>query len=131
MIGETHKSRQQRIVQEQQESRRVQVDSFRVEEKPLDGANKGAQMLQQMGWRAGEGLGSQKQGITAPVDAIKSGGRTTATTKGLGLDPIGSGTGKYAIRPDDNRKTQSLKKTAQRYESNVAPLAPAPPPPPS
>lgn len=38
------------------------------EAKKLDSSNLGMQMLQKAGWKEGEGLGSEKQGIAAPVN---------------------------------------------------------------
>ncbi len=34
---------------------------------PIPGSNKGSLMLRSMGWRAGNGLGARRQGITEPV----------------------------------------------------------------
>jgi hypothetical protein len=50
-------------------------------EPPLGTNNKGAQMMAKMGWKLGDGLGANKQGIRNPVKA------TIKTTQaGLGSD---------------------------------------------
>jgi hypothetical protein len=41
-------------------------------DKPIDNSNIGNQMLQNMGWRAGSGLGKKGVGITAPIEAAAS-----------------------------------------------------------
>mmetsp|Transcript_25876 Transcript_25876/g.41862 ORF Transcript_25876/g.41862 Transcript_25876/m.41862 type:complete len:518 (-) Transcript_25876:2452-4005(-) len=43
---------------------------------PIDVRNKGASLLQSMGWSYGEGAGKDAEGIVNPIDAIKIGGRT-------------------------------------------------------
>ena len=58
-------------------------------DKPIDGANRGAKLLQKMGWKKGQGLGRTASGIVAPVSA-----RTLARGAGLGsgdLGPLGGG----------------------------------------
>ncbi|VDK49378.1 unnamed protein product, partial [Cylicostephanus goldi] len=39
---------------------------FRLPAPPISGANKGAQLMQKMGW-SGSGLGASKQGIIEPI----------------------------------------------------------------
>ncbi|ORE12493.1 hypothetical protein BCV71DRAFT_87449 [Rhizopus microsporus] len=42
-------------------------------DKPISEDNKGAQMLLNMGWRKGEGLGKNRSGIVDPVKAQQYG----------------------------------------------------------
>jgi hypothetical protein len=39
---------------------------------PISEDNIGNKLLQKMGWKAGEGLGAQKDGITAPIEVCPS-----------------------------------------------------------
>ncbi|XP_013406861.1 splicing factor, arginine/serine-rich 15 [Lingula anatina] len=48
----------------------------------LNCENVGFKMLQKMGWKEGEGLGSESQGITAPVNK----GNTSLDGRGLGME---------------------------------------------
>lgn len=41
--------------------------SAKAETKPIESANKGFQLLKGMGWKDGEGLGKDRQGIQTPV----------------------------------------------------------------
>lgn len=65
-------------------------------EKPISEDNKGAQMLLNMGWRKGEGLGRDRSGIINPVKAESYG-------KNAG---IGS-TSKYKVDPNASYKEQT------------------------
>lgn len=72
--------------------------------KPLDSSNVGNRLLRKMGWVSGEGLGRDKQGIKAPVDAIAGmGGQSAATRTGVGAAPRG------LMDPNDSFATRARK----------------------
>ncbi|KAG1442832.1 hypothetical protein G6F56_010900 [Rhizopus delemar] len=73
-------------------------------EKPISEDNKGAQMLLNMGWRKGEGLGRDRSGIINPVKAESYG-------KNAG---IGS-TSKYKVDPNASYKEQTSSMARQRF----------------
>ncbi|KAI9270841.1 hypothetical protein BY458DRAFT_509914 [Sporodiniella umbellata] len=58
-------------------------------EKPISDDNKGAQMLLNMGWRKGEGLGRDRSGMVDPVKA-----ESYAKNAGIGS------TSKFVVDPD-------------------------------
>lgn len=74
--------------------------------KPLDESNIGFKMLQKAGWK-GEGLGKNKQGITAPIEAVK-----LTEKAGLGSEAI---SGEHAIKPGDTFQEATRKRARARY----------------
>lgn len=72
--------------------------------------NLGYQMLQKLGWKEGEGLGSEGQGITAPVNK----GNQSVEGRGLGIDRP-SGLNKEDDEYDAFRKRMML---AYRFRPN-------------
>lgn len=91
---------------------------------PLPEDNKGAKMLRAMGWDGGSGLGKDGSGITAPVDALEIGGRTSQSRGG-----VGSSDSATAVLPGDSRRTKIRKMAMARYSevSVHADAAGAPP----
>lgn len=65
--------------------------------KPISDDNKGAQMLLNMGWRKGEGLGRHGSGILDPVKAESYGNNA-----GIGA------TAKYTVNPDASYKERTV-----------------------
>uniref|UniRef100_V9K978 SURP and G-patch domain-containing protein 2-like protein n=1 Tax=Callorhinchus milii TaxID=7868 RepID=V9K978_CALMI len=74
--------------------------------------NLGYQMLQKMGWKDGEGLGSDKQGIRDPVNR----GVTSSDRSGLGV----SGTPKQEAQDEDNEFATFRKRMTAAYRSKLS-----------
>uniref|UniRef100_A0A915CP51 G-patch domain-containing protein n=1 Tax=Ditylenchus dipsaci TaxID=166011 RepID=A0A915CP51_9BILA len=78
--------------------------------------SKGLQLLKGMGWKEGQGLGKNKQGIQEPIVSTPKANRA-----GFGLEPKGSAkTGKISIQLSKSKnqmeKESILEKTRLRYQ---------------
>lgn len=67
------------------------------QEEPAPAPSKGASLLGKMGWSAGEGLGAQGTGMTAPI-------ATDMYVQGVGLGAQGGKIGDAAEEADRNTK---------------------------
>ena len=68
--------------------------------------------MEKAGWKSGEGLGKEKQGIVEPIRANAS--RNPGDQTGIGM------TGRTQIDRADQKKNDILRKTAQRYYSQYS-----------
>ena len=70
-------------------------------------------MLQKMGWKSGDGLGRDSDGITTPITVCKrDGGGGSGAKRGLG-----SGGVNVPMSDHDDAKMRKLAKTKERYEN--------------
>jgi len=88
-----------------------------VQDEPAPVPSKGASLLGKMGWSAGEGLGAQGAGMTAPI-------ATDMYVQGVGLGAQGGKMGDAVTEADRNTKgnygdflQQTRDKAKQRFES--------------
>ncbi|VDM54664.1 unnamed protein product [Angiostrongylus costaricensis] len=95
-------------------------------EQPLDEANKGFRLLQNMGWKEGKGLGKGEQGRQEPVVNLLKGGHTKCTCQ-VKSTVCNQRLGLGAAHPKPVPKTRKdaiLDKTRERYSkvtSNYCP----------
>lgn len=85
--------------------------------QPLDNRNRGNQMLRNMGWSEGKGLGRKGQGITAPIQAGLHDQR-----KGIGASPAGGGGTAMAVATQGNTYKEAARmRQRQRFLGSEAP----------
>ncbi|KAI9321070.1 hypothetical protein BX666DRAFT_1914130 [Dichotomocladium elegans] len=80
--------------------------------KPLDDSNVGARMLQQMGWRRGEGLGKDAMGIVNPIAAEQY-------AQGVGLGAAHAKTVLPSSSTAETYKEKAIEMARRRFEEEL------------
>lgn len=76
-------------------------------DKPIESSNLGSRMLKSMGWSAGQGLGKDARGITAPIQSKMMGERAGL---GTGTTPMNA-----IPKPGSSYQSAALASARQRY----------------
>jgi hypothetical protein len=101
------------MVKESLQKEQEELSKSRVD-KPIETSNKGNRMLQGMGWEAGQGLGRERKGITAPLQA-------SIHAERAGLGRAGAKQGLESRDPGETYQTAARKRTRERFETAAAP----------